>query len=75
MKKTRETEQYSNTNVRMLREPSPKNFYRKECPLKLVKKFKLAQPQCQIITNKINCKQKNKLKEKDKNYHFKSISI
>ena len=37
MKKTRETEQYSSTNVRMLREPSPKKFYRKECPLKLVK--------------------------------------
>ena len=67
MKKTKETEQYSNAKKLYITE-SAKNISRKECRSKILK-VKLVKPQCHML-NKINCKQ-IKL---EKNQKTKNIS-
>ena len=71
MKKIKETEQYCNAKNRILPKPSPKRIRTKERYSKFVK-VKQAKPQCRIMLNKINCKQKRlyiqNSREKDKNY-------
>ena len=58
---TKETKKYSSAKFRMLREPSSKNVCKvffKECSPNFVE-VKLAKTECNIIINKINCKQQN----------------
>ena len=62
MKETKEKEQYSNAKNRILQKPR----HRKIVSFK-IRKVKLTKIQCQILLNKINCKQKTSKTQK-KNY-------